>query len=145
MPETDPPKALYKHSSLSVPVKLLMKRVKSGLGIKIVLAVLAVFIFCAVTAVVSAELSCNLDKIEPSHLETNSTGTFIAVINCSDTNGEINTSRFIITRTVEGSETYGLPNRWSIRPPVNDKSDSSSWSGHSIPQILKADGRGEGK
>ncbi len=117
-----------------------MKRAKSGWGNKIVLAVLAVFIFCAVTAVVSAAPICNLTKIEPGDLKTNSTGTFIAVINCSDTNGEINTSRFLMTRTVEGFAHPGLPNFWCIRPPVNDIAECNA----TIPQILRAYNRGVG-
>jgi len=104
--------------------------------------VLAVFIFCAVTAVVSAAPTCNLTKIEPSNLEANSTGTFIAVINCSDTNGEINTSRFLMTKTVEGFTQTGLPNFWSIRPPVNDIAESNATI--PIPQILRAYNRGVG-
>ena len=117
-----------------------MKRAKSGLGNKIVLAVLAVFIFCAVTAVVSAAPICNLTKIVPDNLEANTTDTFIAVINCTDPAG-INISRFMLTRTVEGFQQIGLPNLWSIRPPVNDHAQSNG----TIPQILLADARGMSK
>ena len=74
-------------------MKLLMKRTKKDIGNKIVVAALAVLFFCAVTAVVSAAPICNLTKIVPDNLEANTTGTFIAVINCTDLEG-INISRF---------------------------------------------------
>jgi len=65
------------------------------------------------------------------------------LINCTDESG-INVDRFAITRTVEGYDVWGEPNLWSIRPPVNDKAESYT-DGYSIPQILRADGRGYGR
>ena len=120
-----------------------MKGVNSGIGKIVLTTALAVLFFFAVTAVVSAAPNCTV-VVTPDDLLANSTGTFITIINCTDPAG-INTSRFIITRTIEGFATPGVPNRWSIRPPVNDKAQSSTWNGYSIPQILRADGRANGK
>ncbi len=55
----------------------------------------------------------------------------------------INISSFLMTKTVEGGiNPEGPPNRWSIRPPANN------WSQSSAPiteQILRSYNRGEGK
>jgi lysophospholipase L1-like esterase len=87
----------------------------------------------------SSCLNCTVN-ITPGDLESNSTGIFTAIINCTDPAG-INTSRFIMTRTVEDSMYQGgPPNRWSIRPPVNDITQSNG----SFVQILRAYNRGKG-
>ena len=89
--------------------------------------------------------NCTVVSVTPIDLEANSTGTFTALINCTDPAG-INLSRFLVTRTVEGSAHPGIPNLWSIRPPVNDHAQSHSCPTHgNIPQILLADSRGMGK
>jgi len=90
--------------------------------------------------------TCSLISVTPSDIKANSTGIFNICINCSDASG-INTSRFLITKTVEGFVHPGTPNFWSIRPPENNKAESHSPDGSypwSIPQILRADGRGDG-
>ncbi|TKY91280.1 MAG: LamG domain-containing protein, partial [Candidatus Methanomarinus sp.] len=87
----------------------------------------------------SSCLNCTVN-ITPGDLEANSTGIFTAIINCTDPAG-INTSRFIMTRTIEGGMyPGGPPNRWSIRPPVNDIAQSNG----SFVQILRAYNRGKG-
>ena len=87
---------------------------------------LAVFIFCAVTAVVSAAPVCYVENVTPDNLLANSTGTFTAIINCSDNSSGINISSFLMTKTVEGGvNPGGPPNRWSIRPPANDWAQSN--------------------
>ena len=78
----------------------------------------------------------------PTNISANSTGLYEILINCTDAS-EINISRFIITTTVEGFNSPGIPNYWSIRPPINNKSDTDGI--FSIPQILLADGRNDGK
>ncbi|MEA3255185.1 MAG: hypothetical protein U9Q22_05075 [Candidatus Altiarchaeota archaeon] len=89
--------------------------------------------------------NCTLISITPGDIEANSTGLFEAIINCTDPSG-INVSKFLITRTVEGMIDPGIPNLWSIRPPVNDKAQNHSCPNHGdFPQILRADGRAEGK
>ena len=89
--------------------------------------------------------NCTVVSVTPGDLKANSTGTFTALINCTDPAG-INLSRFLVTRTVEGGDHPGLPNLWSIRPPVNDHAQSHSCPTHgNIPQILLADSRGMGK
>ncbi|MEA3283115.1 MAG: DUF2341 domain-containing protein [Euryarchaeota archaeon] len=83
--------------------------------------------------------SCTV-SVTPGDLKANSTGTFTAIINCTAPSG-INTSRFIMTQTVEGGiYPEGPPNRWSIRPPMNDIAQSNG----SFPQILRAYNRGKG-
>ncbi|MFV9677687.1 MAG: LamG domain-containing protein, partial [Methanosarcinales archaeon] len=88
--------------------------------------------------------NCTIVSVTPGDLKADSTGTITAIINCTDPAG-INTSRFFITTTVEYGLTQGPPNRWSIRPPVNKRSQNSSWAGHTIPQILRAYNRGNGE
>jgi archaellum component FlaG (FlaF/FlaG flagellin family) len=87
-------------------------------------------------------IECTIVSVTPNDIEANSTGTFTAIINCTDPSG-INTSRYLITKTVEGGLGAGPPNRWSIRPPVNN------WSQSSLPliteQILRSYNRGKGK
>jgi len=66
--------------------------------------------------------TCQLVSATPSNITANSTGTYEVIINCSDESG-INISRYIITRTVEGGDAWGVPNYWSIRPPANNKAE----------------------
>ncbi|MEA2075329.1 MAG: hypothetical protein U9O85_06300, partial [Euryarchaeota archaeon] len=114
---------------------------KSGLGKNVLTAALVVLLFTAFSAVVvSAAPNCTLKSIDPDNIEANSTGPFVACINCTDSDG-INTSRFFITKTVEGFLNPEVPNRWSIRPPPNNISQSD---GVVPQQILLADGRGHG-
>ncbi|KAF5413464.1 MAG: hypothetical protein C5S38_06375 [Candidatus Methanophagaceae archaeon] len=102
---------------------------------------MAVLFFPAVTAVVSAAPNCSV-VVTPDDLLANSTGTFTAIINCTDDTG-INISSFLMTNTVEGGvNPGGPPNWWSIRPPANN------WTQSSAPiteQILRSYNRGEGK
>ncbi len=90
--------------------------------------------------------NCTLVSITPLDLEANSTGKFEFLINCTDEDG-INISRFLITKTLEGLASPGIPNLWSIRPPINDKAQNATCPCTSavIPQILRADGRTDGK
>lgn len=88
--------------------------------------------------------NCTLVSITPSDLLANSTGLFEAIINCSCSVG-CNISRFAVSRTVEGFTHAGLPNLWSARPPENDKAGNYTCVHYDIPQILRADGRGDNK
>ncbi|MHA1225343.1 MAG: hypothetical protein ACTSPV_01205 [Candidatus Hodarchaeales archaeon] len=89
--------------------------------------------------------ACQLISAYPSDISANSTGIYEVIINCTDASG-INTSRYVITRTVEGGDAWGVPNYWSIRPPANDKAEEYiDVHGHNQGQILKADGRFDNK
>lgn len=119
-----------------------MKGVNSGIGKMVLTVALAVYFFCAVTTVVSAVPNCTVN-VTPDDLLANSTGTFTAIINCSDDSSGINISSFLITKTVEGGiNPGGPPNRWSIRPPANNWAQSN---GSITEQILRAYNRGKGK
>ncbi len=106
---------------------------------------LMVLVFFSMFAwVASAAPNCTVISVTPSDLQPNSTGTFEAIINCTDPGG-LNISSFVITRTMEGSQHAGIPNLWSIRPPENNASQNHTCVPHNIPQILRADGRADGK
>jgi len=76
--------------------------------------------------------TCKLISVIPSDIESNSTGTFEAIINCTDISG-INISRYLIIRTIEGFLHAGLPNLWSVRFPENDKAEEHIDPPHSVP------------
>jgi len=91
----------------------------------------------------SIEPTCVLISRTPLDIEDNSTGIFEVIINCSDSNA-LNGSSALITKTVEGFVTPGLPNYWSIRPPSNNKGENSS-SYFIGENIFVADGRADNK
>jgi len=105
--------------------------------------ILLLFAAMLVCGTASAIPTCTCNVTQNKDIEANSTGTFTALINCSDTGG-INTSRFFMMNTVEGGTSmdgtlfgatrWGLPNRWSIRPPVNNLTQSNG----TFPQILRS-------
>lgn len=81
---------------------------------------------------VEQKLSCSLVSITPNNITINSTGNLDVLVNCSSSKG-INTSRFILTSTVE---TPGVsPNYWSIRPPSNNLAQIA---GNFTDHILRA-------
>ena len=111
--------------------------------------ILLLFAAMLICGTASAIPTCTCNVTQNKDIEANSTGTFTALINCSDTGG-INTSRFFMMNTVEGGTSmdgdifgatrWGLPNRWSIRPPVNNLTQSNG----TFPQILRSYNRGKG-
>lgn len=86
--------------------------------------------------------TCALVSRTPTDIEANTTGDFSIEFQCNDTTG-INTSRFMIARTVEGGIDVGIPNFWSIRPPSHDEAISNITIVNET--ILKADGRWDEK
>jgi len=85
--------------------------------------------------------TCTLISQTPADIEEDSSGVLEVIINCSDASG-VNASSALITRTVDGFATPGLPNYWSMRSPPNDNADTCPFCGENI---LLADGRRDGK
>lgn len=79
---------------------------------------------------------CTLINTSPSDIDANSTGTYTAIVNCTDSTA-INITSMIFTRTVMHG---GFRANWTIRPPSNNKSDY--WD-LTKTHILRADERGE--
>jgi hypothetical protein len=91
---------------------------------------------------------CTLISRTPADINDTSSGILTVLLNCSDAAG-INVSKSgnhysaFATRTLDSFEVApGVPNRWSIRPPVNNLAQIDP-NLSAYGQIFRAMGRGE--
>jgi hypothetical protein len=80
---------------------------------------------------------CSFVSVTPSNMNSSSTGNVEIILNCSD--AYLNTTSMFITRTFEGNITSNQDNKWSIRPPSNNRAIASPLFDEQ--RILLSDGR----